>query len=113
MQKETKIKFYQAKNDGISISITAHLDDGKLSLQGLDHGSSVDEIRGMGEDYEYTLSLDKENSQRLFELLEVTDKTDKEKLEKVRDTFNKDGGISGLEEYCESHGIRTSFSCWP
>lgn len=83
MQKETKIKFYQAKNDGISISITAHLNDGKLSLQGLDHGPDVDEIRGMGEDYEYTLSLDKENSQKLFESLKIADKTDEEKLEKV------------------------------
>lgn len=113
MRKETKIKFYQAENDDISISITACLDAGKLSLRGLDHGSSVDEIRGMGEDYEYTLSLDKENSQKLFELLGVNEKTDAEKLEKVRDTFSKDGGVSGLEDYCKGHDIKTSFSCWP
>ena len=44
MQKETKIKFYQAKDDGISISITTHLDDGKLSLQGLDHRPSLGRV---------------------------------------------------------------------
>lgn len=113
MQKETKIKFYQARSSGISISIMAHLDNGKLSLQGLDHGPSVEEIRGVGEDYEYTLSLDEENSQKLFKLLRVAEGTDTEKLEKVRDAFNKDGGISGLEKYCESHNIKNSFSCWP
>lgn len=113
MNKNTSITFYHTKRSGIEISIVAQLDDGKLSLQGHDHGSKVEELRGMGEDYEYTLSLDEENTQKLFEFLEMASKTDNEKLEGIKKKFGKSAGTSALEDYCDEHKIKTEFFNWP
>ena len=113
MEKTTNIPFYHTKCSGIEISIIAQLDDGKLSLQGHDHGPRVEELRGMGEDYEYTLSLDEAETQKLFEILGLADKTGAEKLEEIKKKFGKSAGISVLEEFCDEHDIKTKFFAWP
>lgn len=113
MSKTTNITFYHSKRSGIEISITAQLDDGKLSLQGHDHGPVVEELRGMGDDYEYNLLLDEENTKKLFDLLEITDKSDTEKLATIKQKFGKSAGVSGLEDFCDEHNIKTKFFNWP
>ena len=64
-------------------------------------------------DYEYYLKLDEENTKKAFEALGVADKSDKEKLQFIVDTFKKDQGFSGFEEYCEKHDIEAKFFSWP
>ena len=113
MNNSTNITFYHTKRSGIEISIIAQLDDGKLSLQGHDHGPRVEELRGMGEDYENTLSLDKAETKKLLDVLGIADKTDIEKLEEIKKKFGKSAGISTLEEFCDEHEIKTKFSNWP
>ena len=40
-------------------------------------------------------------------------KTDKQKLATMKEKFGKDGRISEVEKYCDEHGIKTDFFCWP
>lgn len=108
-----KITFYHYEDEDITINTDAILEDGKLLLDGLDYGKRVEELRGMGDDYEYKLSLDKENTAKLFESLGVSNKTDKQKLNTLKDKFGKNGRFSEVEEYCDKHGIKTKFFCWP
>ena len=108
-----KITFYHYEDEDITINTDAILKDGKLLLDGLDCGKRVEELRGMGDDYEYKLSLDKENTTKLFDSLGVADKTDKQKLATMKEKFGKDGRISEIEEYCDKHDIKTEFFCWP
>ena len=108
-----KITFYHYEDENITINTDAILEDGKLILDGLDYGKRVEELRGMGDDYEYKLSLDKENTTKLFDSLGVADKTDKQKLATMKEKFGKDGRISEVEKYCDKHDIKTEFFCWP
>ena len=85
-----KITFYHYEDEDITINTDAILEDGKLILDGLDYGKRVEELRGMGDDYEYKLSLDKENTTKLFDSLGVADKTDKQKLATMKEKFGKD-----------------------
>lgn len=45
----------------------------------------------------------------MFGKLGISDKTDKQKLEAIRDRFSKDKGIFGLDRYCEANGIETFY----
>lgn len=108
-----KITFYHYEDEDITINTDAILEDGKLLLDGLDCGKRVEELRGMGDDYEYKLSLDKENTAKFFESLGVADKNDKQKLAALKEKFGKDELISEVEEYCNEQDIRTEFFCWP
>lgn len=108
-----EIELYKSKTDDIDILMTAKIDGGRLLLQGSDYGSRVDDIRGMGSGYEYAVSLDRHNSLKLFDLLDISDKTDEEKLSKIKELFGKGSGISELQKYCEGHKIKTSFFSWP
>lgn len=108
-----KIIFYESKSKEIDIHITVSLKDGVLKFEGQDLGPLVDKLRGMGDEYEYFLTLDKENTQRLFEAMKIEKLSDKEKLEAIRDRCKNDCGISGIEEFCERHDIETKFDSWP
>ena len=108
-----KITFYHYEDQDITINTDAILEDGKLLLDGLDYGKRVEELRGMGDDYEYKLSLDKENTAKFFDSLGAADENDKQKLAALKEKFGKNGRISEIEEYCNKHGIETEFFCWP
>ena len=108
-----KISFYHLENKDITINIDAILENGKLLLDGLDYGKRVEELRGMGDDYEYKLSLDKENTAKLFESLGAADKTDAQKLSALKAKFVENGHISDIQDYCDEHEIETEFFSWP
>lgn len=104
-----EISFYKEKREDINISINTSLDDGALRLNGYEYGSTVERLRGTARDHEYSLSLDKENTDKLFEKLGISDKTDRQKLEAIRNEFSKDKGVFGLDKYCEANGIETFY----
>lgn len=108
-----KIDFYKEKLDDIDISISLSLEDGVLKFEGFDYGEKVGEIRGVSDEYEYSLMLNGENTEKLFKLMGISNKTEKEKLEFIRDKFSEDHGFSGFKKYCEENGIETEFFCWP
>lgn len=108
-----KINFYNHKNENISISISISLEDGVLKLEGYDYGSNVENLRGMSDEFEYSLTLDKENTDKLFKKLDISDKTTQQKLETVKDRFSKDKGVFGLDKFCEENDIKTSYFSWP
>ena len=108
-----KIDFYHLDDDEIHISMDLILENDELKFSGYDYGKRVEELRGMGDDYEYHLDLDKENTTKLFKLLEIDNKSDKEKLEYIKKRFSKDEGFSGFEDFCEDNNIETKFFSWP
>lgn len=103
-----KMPFYKMDSERVHVSITAILENGKLSLDGFDYGKYVEEVRGT-EDFDYTLSLDEENTGKLFALMGIADKTDEEKLEAVCVRFSPDKGVFGLYEYCKANNIAASY----
>ena len=104
-----EIDFYKEVREDIDISISVSLDDGKLRLDGYEYGSTVKRLQGTERDFEYSLLLDKENTDKLFDKLGISDKTNKQKLEAIRDRFSKDKGVFGLDKYCEANGIKTFY----
>ena len=108
-----KIDFYTEKRKDVNISISASLENGELKLGGYDYGPTVERLRGMGDEFEYSLSLDKENSTKLFEAFSVADKTEKQKLETIKEAFSKYKGIFGLDNYCKENNIKTTYFSWP
>ena len=109
------LKFYHSIRKDIEINMTVSLNDGKLKFSGYDYGKFVahSPVSHGGDEYEYYLDLDQENTQKVFKALGVADKTDKEKLQCIVDTFQKDKGFSGFKEYCEKRSIKTTFYSWP
>ena len=103
-----KLELYQLKNESIWCTITADLSDGKLCISGQDLGRRVMELLGTDE-YEYFLSLDEENTRKLFESLGCAEEPDAEKLQVIKDTFENSRADSALKDYCEERGIKTSF----
>ena len=104
-----EIDFYKEEREDINISISISLNDGELRLDGHEYGSMVGRLQGTGRDHEYSLIFDKENTDKLFDKLGISNKTDKQKLEAIRDRFSKDKGIFGLDKYCEANGIETFY----
>lgn len=104
-----ELEIYKETRNDIDILIVAQLDNGELRLRGHDIGSAVKDFWGSDNDYEYCLSLDKENTQKLFKTLGITEKTNRSKLELIKDEFDGDKAISNLSEYCKKNGIKTSF----
>lgn len=106
--------FYHIDRDDLYADIKICLKEGELSLDGYDCGEFVENSPLIdGDDYEYHLKLDKENTQKVFKVLKIVNKTDKQKLSFITEKFKKDAGISGFREYCEKHDIKAEFFCWP
>ena len=108
-----KIKFYHYEDKDITIDTDAILEDGKLILDGYDYGKRVEDMRGMGDDYEYRLSLNEENTTKFFESLGVSNKSEEQKLAALKEKFGKNGRTSEIREYCDKRNIKTDFFSWP
>ena len=107
-----KLELYQVKEEQLWCTITADLTEGRLCISGHDLGPQVEKLLG-NDEYEYFLSLDADNTKKLFASLECADKTDEEKLQVIRESFENSRADSELKRYCDEHGIETSFWCWP
>lgn len=107
-----KLNLYERRDEELWCTITAEIRGGALTVSGHDLGKIVQDFFGSDE-YEYAVSLDKENTAKLFTLLGCAEASDEQKLNVIRQTFNNSRADSALKEYCREHGIKTSFWCWP
>ena len=107
-----KSVLYERRDAQIWCTITAVLVNGKLSVNGHDLGPKVEEFFGRDE-YEYALSLDEENTSKLFRTLNCSEKSDEEKMQVIKDKFGNSYADTALKSYCWNNGIKTSFWCWP
>lgn len=107
-----KLKLYQRRDDRIWCTITADLTGGKLSVSSHDLGPQVKEFFPEGE-CEYVVSLNEENTRRLFESLGCADASEEVKLQVIKDSFENSRADSALKKYCTEHGIKASSWCWP
>ena len=76
------------------------LEDGSLTLGGVDYGETVRAFKG-DDDYEYVLTVPAESVQHLMLLL-------------LKATFNTHSQMtfSRVERLCTRHGLRTTKSDW-
>ena len=91
----------------VEIHIKASIVDGELTLSGQDLGISTNETWG-DSDYEYWYHLDKENTEKLLEIIHGSDDP---KTALLREFRGKDG-CKNLRELCEKNGIRYEFSSY-
>ena len=106
-----ELVLFERRDDELWCTITARLVDGKLSISGHDLGPHVKRMLGEDE-YEYARSLNEENTEKLFQELGCPDASDEEKLAKIKAVFPNDRADSALGEFCEEHGIESSFWSW-
>lgn len=105
------LEIYKIREDSGWSTIHADLDNGKLMISGHDLGPKVEGSFGRS-DYEYSLSLDEENTRKLFESLGCAEQPEADKLRFIKDHFDNSRVVSALKEYCKQHGIQSKFWCW-
>ena len=103
---------YSRRDAQVWCTVTAELSDGKLQVSGHDIGPLVEKFFGRDE-YEYWVTLDQENTGKLFRSLGCEERSGEEQLEAVERSFGGDMADTRLKRYCEQNGIRTQFYCWP
>ena len=108
-----KTTFYHFEDEAIIVDVKVALNNEELIFDGFDYGKKVKDSRGVSDEYEYSLSFDKENTRKFFELLGVSDKGDDDKLAVLKKKFGENGSISVIKEYCDNNGIETKFFSWP
>lgn len=108
-----ELELYRETRSNIDTLIVAKFNDGELRIRGHDVGPAVNDYWGMGNDYEYFLSLNKGNTEKLFMALGVMQETNKAKLDFIKDKFGGNETISKLSKYCKKNGIKTSFYSYP
>lgn len=90
------------------VNVWAELSEGCLKISGQDFGEAAQDVFGEDE-YEYFYDFDRENTERLFALLDPERQNIKEML------LQKFGGIDGcriLREFCDANNIKYNFfSC--
>lgn len=96
------------KSDTVDISVNAQVVNGCLNVSGQDIGGAAMEVFG-DYDHEYFYDFDRENTQKLFELLAEDALAAQELFQKK---FGGPQGCAALREFCERHGVAyKSFSC--
>ena len=96
------------KTTRLWVNVEAKVSGGCLKISGQDLGKSVEDITGEDE-YEYFYDFDRENTERLFELLGQESQDVKEIFIKK---FSGIDGCRSLREFCDANDIKYSFfSC--
>ncbi len=106
------LELYKEIRDDVQVTINAYLENGELKLEGYDIGKLVKDFWRNGDSYEYFLLVSKENTDKLFERLGVSDKSDEQKLIAIKKSFNWEDGFTKFSKYCEKNKINTTFSSW-
>ena len=110
------------KNISIHIDVCINKDTGSLVIEGHDVGKTVSAMFG-DSDYEYWLTINRENKPRLFELFAESDpeavaaaigypkdnERDKALVALIQKHFSQHDVVSKLEELCKAKGIPCEF----
>ena len=105
---QNTIELCNEKNAQVSVRVTAALENGKLTISGIDCGNAPEEIWG-DDDYEYWYDFDEQNTKRLLESINAAADNP---LKVIKDQFGGMDGCSRLREFCDSNGIIYRFSSW-
>lgn len=89
---------------GISIHVTASLQDGKLIISGDDIGDSVQEL-WQDDDYEYWYELGKEETHKLLEVIGGLDDPENS----IKKEFSGTEGCEKFRKVCEENHIQYGF----
>lgn len=117
-------KLFRLRDKSISIHIDVCIneDTGSLVIEGHDVGRAVSAAFG-DSDYEYWLTVNRENKLRLFELFDESDPEavavaigcskdkdrDKALVALIQKHFSQHDVVSKLQEVCEARGIPCEF----
>jgi len=91
----------------VSVSVSASLSDGKLSVSGLD---LFEEGQGYcGDDYEYNLWLDRANTRKLLRFLRADYPGTGQLLPLLEKAFAGEGAWAKFERYCADKSIKKDY----
>ena len=97
----------------ISDSIHGTLTEAGLSIVWQDFNPANAEFFGRDDDEdEYTVTLDKENTQKLFQAMDCSEKSDEEKLVELKRFFQR-AYTAAFKKYCDKHKISYDTFNWP
>ena len=101
-----KLELFTIKKETLWSTVSAELSDGRLTVSGQDLGRAAEIFGG---EYEYAVSLDAENTRKLFEALGCEDAAEEKKLLVLKDTFPGNRAVSALKKYCDENKITAAF----
>ena len=105
------VTLYKFKGDGISVSITAGFENGDLIVEGYDIGKVVEECWG-DSDYEYSITVEKENVVLLTRALGIHTQNEREILQAIAGRFNGNKCFSELGDFLSENNIEYKGFSW-
>jgi len=99
-----KVSLYYYKSSNITIYVDAYLNEGNLVIDGYDIGSTVNEAWG-DSDYEYSITVKKENLIALCHTLGIETDNHDVLLKKMVEKFSGNEGFSRFSDFLRQNGI--------
>lgn len=107
-----KATLYYEKRPGLTVSIKIYFnDEDGLVLDGYDHGSVVEDIKGK-DDYEYCLTVEKNEVKKLYAVFAISPDNRAALLEAIRLQFSTDDAFTRFANFMKANGIEYTTFFW-
>lgn len=99
-----KVSLFYFKNSNITIYVDAYFNEGNLVVEGCDIGKSAEDAWG-DSDYEYSITVKKENLYSLCKALEIEPGNKAVILEMMKANFSGNEGFSSFGSFLSQNKI--------
>ena len=99
-----KVNLYKLEKDNISVTVDAYFDEGALVVEGYDIGSKVKELLG-DSDYEYSVTVTKEEVGKVYSALNIEGGDKKKLLEEIQKRFKGNSAFRDFGDWLDSKSI--------
>jgi hypothetical protein len=107
-----RVRLFELIRADIKVTVDAFFDEnGNLLVDGYDIGKTVESAWG-DSDYEYSITVPKENLDALCLALELKTNGHEEILEKMKEKFSGNSGFSAFGDFLSEKGIKYDSSSW-
>ena len=105
------VTLFEYKDSQISVNVSASFKDGNLTIEGYDIGKRVEQFHG-DVDYEYSLTILRQNIPALRKRLELNSNDENELLDVIATRFNTNACFSQAEKFLVENGIPHNRFSW-
>jgi hypothetical protein len=109
MSKTVSLFYFQ--NNSITITVDAYFKDDNLVVEGYDIGKTVEEVWG-DSDYEYSITVKKENLNALCKTLGIETGNQALILELIKENFSGNEGFSSFGAFLSENKIDFDSFSW-
>lgn len=107
-----KVTLYHQKSPGLTVSIKIYFtEDDKLMLDGYDFGSVVEDLKGK-DDYEYCLTVEPDEMEKLYAVFNLQPGDRTGLLEAIRLEFSASDAFTRFANFMDSKSIEYTKFFW-